>query len=55
LPTDEWYAPYLALAFQNDFMEVVDDNCNPGKYLTRGEVIKLMYRMFYEYAFIPLP
>jgi hypothetical protein len=55
LSPNDWYAKYLALAFEKGFMEVVADNCNPGKSLTRGEVVMLMYRMFYEYKYMPLP
>jgi hypothetical protein len=55
LRADTWYSGYLALAHKKGFLDEVDRNCDPGKEVTRGDVVKVMYLMFKDYLYISPP
>ena len=49
LPDGDWYSDYMALAFEKEILEGLEDTCNPSKVVTRGDVVVMMYRLYYEY------
>lgn len=55
ISSDQWYSKYMGLAFNKGFMDEISSNCDPSKEVTRSDVVITMYKMFFEYAYIPEP
>jgi hypothetical protein len=45
VPANEWFAPYVLFAKENELIDVTDNQFRPSEGMTRGEVAELIYRL----------